>query len=783
MAISLTKDDLKFGNGITGNVNIDLQGQDPTKPLDPSTAKLLKASFGVAGGTKYGFGPQGQLNLSIDAGTSVDLTPYFKSDSALDSHGVSHFFEGNPDKFILALDIAAHGKLAAAGSYRYGVLSADASIEAGASGELWFCRPYDRQKNLGDVIRDFFGNFRSPANLVAPPLAGESIYYEFDGYLKLAADISAGYEMKGTPNFSIAGMLLSEHYDFSILGKLGVASNIAGSYSVQVTGATDPKTGNALADWARVVVNKKHSSQLSFAADVTIGLTADTQGLPGTASEFLGALLGTNSKNWLNWAQKVLDNSDPETLKKTVDGLSEQFIGKWVGKAFDELEQTDLSKVISDAHLIATSHEQLDTTAINIFDKYFSLGEAALTSRLQQLQNLLSLADLANMYQSSPLTGLIEELTGGDPLSWIAGQAGLVDSSGNPIVDLLGAFNKRVNDALGLLQSDAHALIKKWITLAKSEFGIDKFMQQLSTLSTWTDLKKLADDKLNAFVERIMGTTIDNMDRGLFATVLGKLHNIADMEAKIYKAFTDALQQTATLSLHAEYSRSSETDALVDVELNLSTDTGRQLLRAASIGDFSRVLRGFQPGVVRILGGKLHSALTRQNILTFNVAGWHHEFNYLSSTTLLTSIDQNIVPGDNGSLTVFTTIAMSEDRVRKANLQEMHSNFMLRVLGESHGTIVDPPSVPRPGLDCGQSPTSPRIAVEGARPRSKLRQRTRYQSSGARIRAPPRRSDRRGPTRGRLNPSDVFTIENMGYGYSASGNSKRASNLSTKRFG
>src|SRR5215469_1423086 len=108
--LSLSKDDLKFGNGITGKVDIDLKGQDPTKPLNPSTASLFTASFSAAGGSKFAFGPQGSLNLSIDAGASVDFVPFWKDDSTLSDHGISSYLSAHTDQFILAFDIAAHAK-------------------------------------------------------------------------------------------------------------------------------------------------------------------------------------------------------------------------------------------------------------------------------------------------------------------------------------------------------------------------------------------------------------------------------------------------------------------------------------------------------------------------------------------------------------------------------------------------------------------------------------------------------------------------------------------------
>ncbi|ABF41054.1 hypothetical protein Acid345_2053 [Candidatus Koribacter versatilis Ellin345] len=693
--LTFSKNDLPFGNGISGNINLSLDQSAPAllNPINPSsnTTEIATASFGVAGAPPFKFGASQNVNLSIDAGISASLDAYFSPGASLDAHGVGDFLKNHPDSLILALDIAAHAKAGAAGSYSYGVLSADASIEAEASGELWFSRAYPRATILADVLKDFFANLRAPSNLSAPPAPGESIYYEFDGYVNLAADISAGYEMKGTHDFSIANLLLSEHYDFSILGKLGVQAAIAGRYSVEVTGVTDPDTGNPVADWARVVVQKKHSDTLSFAADINVGITSDTSGLPGTAKEFLGALLGTNAKSWLNWADKILDNADPNTLKNTLDTLSEQFLSKWTNKAFNLLSQTELNALLGDVHKIVQSYNNLDTTAINLFDKYFDMGAVPLTNLLTKLQDLTSLKDLEAKLSDNSVVPIIEELTGGDPLSWILGTVGLSDANGNPITNLLAVFNSRVQDALSLIQDNAHDLIRKWITQAKSLFGIDGFMEKLNGIGSLADLKNLADTKLNGLVERIIGTTIDKLDQTGFGKVLKGLQNFSAHEQSIYEKFSQALQQTASLSLHAAYSRTAEQEALLDVQLNLGTANGRKLLCAAAVGDFTQVLRGYQPGVVRILGGKLHRALTEQNILTFNVAGWHLNWNYQSCTTLLTSLDQNIVPGDNGALTVFTNVTMKEARDVTVNQQEMHSNFLLRLLGESHGTIDTPP--------------------------------------------------------------------------------------------
>ena len=58
----------------------------------------------------------------------------------------------------------------------------------------------------------------------------------------------------------------------------------------------------------------------------------------------------------------------------------------------------------------------------------------------------------------------------------------------------------------------------------------------------------------------------------------------------------------------------------------------------------------------RVTGGTLLNQLSRTSKLTFNVAGRHSNFDYSSSVALILNIKQQIVPGSQGMLTVFTTV-------------------------------------------------------------------------------------------------------------------------------
>ena len=105
--------------------------------------------------------------------------------------------------------------------------------------------------------------------------------------------------------------------------------------------------GEARAGWVRLIVRKKRSRSLQIAADADVSLDAKPVGLPGSANEFLGALLGVRVKNWLNVVDQVRELSDWDALEKELDDLAKQFVGAWIGKAFDELKKTDLPEILA----------------------------------------------------------------------------------------------------------------------------------------------------------------------------------------------------------------------------------------------------------------------------------------------------------------------------------------------------------------------------------------------------------------------------------------------------
>src|SRR4029450_1968233 len=103
--------------------------------------------------------------------------------------------------------------------------------------------------------------------------------------------------------------------------------------------------------WAHVVVRRARAKELQFAADVSVHATLETEGLPRSGKEFLGALLGVEARNWLNLIDGAVDEAgqlaSPEALKEKLDGLAQDLIEEWLGKGVDDLATPGASDALA----------------------------------------------------------------------------------------------------------------------------------------------------------------------------------------------------------------------------------------------------------------------------------------------------------------------------------------------------------------------------------------------------------------------------------------------------
>jgi hypothetical protein len=349
---------------------------------------------------------------------------------------LADYFTTHGNDLILILNWGATAEANLAGSFAYSFLTSKATLEAGANAGYFYSRSYPADKSLQEILVNFFSGLRLPANITAAPGPGEVVRFEYGGYLKLGAELSVGYELKGAPSIDIGELLLSEHYQLSIIGNLALGASVAGNFSVEVRSAADAG-GALMPDWARVIVRKKRTSQFNIAADVSIDASSDLQGLPDTPNEFLGALLGVNAKNWLNTITKIEGRvrqlSDLPTLEAELDTLARKFLSEWIGKATDKLAATEFNSLLEKLRKVVASYKNLDNSAITLFDRYFNMvsGDTGiLADKLNELKALTSWDKFQGKVDPQ-LWSIVQRLTGGDPLNWILGRIRIPSRAGS----------------------------------------------------------------------------------------------------------------------------------------------------------------------------------------------------------------------------------------------------------------------------------------------------------------------------------------------------------------
>src|SRR5262245_15337787 len=680
--VSLRKNEIPFLLGGTGQLSVDTGDVQLNEPLKEGTPTLLHAGFDAGGSHTIALGADNTVKLGVTAATSVDLVPIFSSTlgapvDLLKASGMGQFFDNgaNTDKVVLAFTVGGSAQLTASGSFNYSALKAGFELNAGGDGGYSYLRALDKTLPIDRLMSTFFSTMRLPEQSNGAPQPGEAISLHYGGYLKLAAEVSVGYRLAGTKSFALGELALSEKYDLSIIGKIGLKAGIAGQFTIIVTG-TDELEG-----WARVRVHRQKSKSVGIAADVSVGLKNDLEGLPSTANEFLGAALGVNAKNFLNVFEKARELSDFEKFKTAIDGLAQRYISEFVNKGFDELALVpEFTAFLNRVNQIVTSYQQVGDRAVALVDRFFD-QLPDLTAFLKKIQSLEAEGLDTLRRDLNPFAfSVLSQLTDRDPQRFLLKQ---VTVKGQKI-DSTEELRDRAGAALALINSTAHEEIRKMIALAKQSFGIDKFIADLARIDSVDELKDLANEKIGQFVTRLVGRTLDSANnlKEAFKEVKAVLDKIESFKNKLFDAFKQATNSSYSVALHAEYSRASETDALVDVLLNLNESRGSDLLAKAGKGDFEEILSIADTNIVRLREGVFTHRTRRESAFKVHIVGWHFNYNYEGFDRVITETEQRLVPSDQG-ITVFTTANLQVERMRKRQNEEMHTNFLLRALGES----------------------------------------------------------------------------------------------------
>lgn len=683
---TFSRSDVPFLLAGSGTIAVDVEAINPNKPFERD-APVLTTTFSAAGQESMALGQAGTVKLGVKASATAALTPYFpgaagKALKTLKAHGLGEFFKGgaNADRVILGLDLGAAAGVNVAGSFSYAPLTATVTVDTGIDGGYSYYRALDAALPARTILPAFFREMRLPEQLDRAPEPGESISLRYGGYLRLGAEASVGYTLAGTKSLSLGDLQLSERYGLSVLGRIGLAAGVAGRFAVTVTGAAD------LPGWARVQVNRHRSAESRIAADVNVTFINRLDGLPADANDFLGAVLGVNGRSFTHVLERAHELADFEAFSKAVDGLARRYVGEFIGKGFDRLKaKAEFTRFLDRVHQVVTSYETLEERAVTLFDRYFDeLG--VLTEFLQRIATLQT-SELAQLRSrlTPRLWAMLSQLTDGDPLGFLVGRVVLRGSE----VDSLTELKERAASVLALIRDDAHAEIREVIGIAKRSFRIDALLREAAKIDTVDELQALATEHVGLFVSRLVGRTLDSATnlKAALAELKAVLDRMDAFTTRLYTAFKAATNSSYTMALHAEYSRASDADVLVDVAINMTRPEGQGLLIEAARGEFEAVLTNPDTDLVRVREGVLTHRTRRESAYSVNIVGWHLDYRYEGFDRVITQSEQRLVPSDRGII-VLSTTSLELERRRKRQDETMHAQFLLQALGQSAGVVA-----------------------------------------------------------------------------------------------
>src|SRR4030095_12463226 len=227
--ISFQKNQIPFLLAGTGQLSLDTADLQLGQALDPGTPTILKASFDAGGEQKMALGGQNTVRLGVTTATAVELVPIFSSTQGahvdlLEANGLEQFFGNgaNADKVVLGFTVGGSAQVTASGAFNYSALKAGVELSAGGDAGYAYLRALDKTLPIERLLPDFFSKMRLPEQSSGVPEPGEAISFRYGGYLRLAAEVSAGYQLSGTKSVALGSLALSEKYDLSLIGKVGV---------------------------------------------------------------------------------------------------------------------------------------------------------------------------------------------------------------------------------------------------------------------------------------------------------------------------------------------------------------------------------------------------------------------------------------------------------------------------------------------------------------------------------------------------------------------------------
>jgi hypothetical protein len=632
-------------------------------PFPPSVSTVADLKLQLGTSKALTLGSAGTLKIGLSGSAQVvNQVQLIWPDSTVEpgtSHGLT------PAKGELLIRLLLHGQAdaKASGSAPIGPLHATFGVTAGGSltYELLQIRPADTP--AWQVLGDLFAGLRLPQQVIdGVPAKGEVISTRLAGYLTVKGQVNYGYSMTGSRDIQIGKLNLDLSYALRLAAGLTAAYKIAGEFDLEArAGSSD--------GYIRYIVRKSRDSQFNFAADFGAEASVHLQGLPNTADEFLVKAFGASAETAIQIFGKARQFTDVNQLEQAVGKLLNGAVHEWSVKLIGQaLSDATLNQFVTKALAVVDAYNNLDQKIIHLYEDI--LGKAPeLKAALDKLAGVTSRDGLKNLV-GQDAWDLITRFTGPGVYDILVDDAAF------------GEFAKLVQQAKSFLEDGgAQQDIREFVKTFKDQFPLDSVLAQLKGITTPDQLKNLADQKLQGLAERLLGKAFDEIRKDA-GKQLQQLHaaldKVNDFKDSYYKKLVEVTNRSYAANVHLEFARASTSDKLLDVEIDVRTDEGKQLAVAAGGGDFAAVLAGYRSTIVRINKGLFTHSTSHSTHIQVNLLGYGAE----GFTEMLQRTDEAIEAHEGGLLHIYTT-KTSIDQRKKNGGELTASTFLLATVASA----------------------------------------------------------------------------------------------------
>jgi hypothetical protein len=235
---------------------------------------------------------------------------------------------------------------------------------------------------------------------------------------------------------------------------------------------------------------------------------------------------------------------------------------------------------------------------------------------------------------------------------------------------------------LDFLNGGWQTRLRDLIDELKSQFHLDQIFSALDQYDSKDKLLNLADTKLQGVVEKLLGEAWDQIKSSGAAQAAQDLRKalnaVNDFKNNWYTKITSAIDQSFGLSVNYVYTTTTSNDCLIDVEIDVSTVRGQELLNAAVHGQFSTVFDNSNLSLLRVNQGALTHQLTKSSQLQINVFNWDTK----RIVDVLSQTVNSVEVQPTGLVNVFTTTASIKERSTSKGCS-LESNFVMNLVGEA----------------------------------------------------------------------------------------------------